>query len=121
MKLYESSLIQGERRKGEVNIGLANRKFFFFDHTQSHLLSWLIANVDSANISLHYLALGRSTVILAASSDSEVEVVSTYDAAEHELVQLGEYLRLGSDSDKDTMPKTKKTIFPQILCYLFGV
>ena len=37
-----------------------------------------------------------------SSSDSEVEVVSTYDAAEHELVQLGEYLRLGSDSDRDT-------------------
>lgn len=37
----------------------------------------------------------------SSSSDSEVEVVSTHDAAEHELVQLGEYLHLGSDSDKD--------------------
>jgi hypothetical protein len=50
----------------------------------------------------------------SSSSDSEVEVVSTYDAAEHELVQLGEYLRLGSDSDKDadTEDEEKENNFP---------
>ena len=53
----------------------------------------------------------------SSSSDSEVEVVSTYDAVEHELVQLGEYLHLGSDSDKDVdaEDEEKETIISHIL------
>lgn len=54
-----------------------------------------------------------------SSDDFEVEIVSTYDATEFELVQLGEYVRLESDSDEESEeePEEKENDYPKIVWY----
>ena len=93
-------------------MGLANRKFFFSSTIHNHI--FIMANCERG-FGEHLAPLPGFWTIdsdSSSSSDSEVEVVSTYDASEHELVQLGEYLRLGSDSDKDADAEDEENNFP---------
>ena len=81
-----------------VKAGHGGREFFLRSTKHNHILIMPNHERDLGEHLGPLPGLDSNDTDSDSSNDSEVEIVSIFDPTEHELVQLGTYLSLGSDS-----------------------